>query len=186
MKALRLRGVNFSGTLRALTQRFGSAVAERVLARVPGEAGVALRARHIGAEGWYPVDWYDALLASIEAELPREATVCRDVGRAAVTEDMSTIFSALSFVATPDFALVNATRVAATYIDGGKISVLAARPGLVHFRFDGFHGYTPRMWQDFAGGMEAVIDLMRLVRLSTEITLGDDTSRCEIVLRYQA
>lgn len=183
---LRLRGVNFSGTLRALTQRFGAATTARTLARVRGEAGAALREGRITPDGWYPVAWYDALLAAIEAELPREETVCRDLSRAAVTEELSTIFRVISLVATPDFALVNAMRIASTYIDGGKIAVIAAPRGTLHFRFEAFHGYTPRMWQDFAGGMEAVIDLMRLGRLSTEILASDDRSCCDIILRHRS
>lgn len=184
MTARRLRGLNFTGTLRALGHRHGEEIVARVRAHVPGEAGAALREGAISLTGWYPVDWYDALLATIERELPREPSVCRDLARHAVAEDLATIFRALSFVASPDFALVNATRAASMYFDGGTISVIDARPGVLHFRFVGYDGFTPRIWQDFVGGMEAVIDLLRLTRLPTEILAHEDLSRCDVVLRY--
>lgn len=150
-----------------------------------GEAGEALRRGAITAIGWYPVAWYDALLEAIELELPDEPDVCRELSRAAVTDDLSTVLRALSFVAAPDFAIVNATRVASMYWDGGRISVLDASPTRLHFRFEGYEGFTPRIWRDWIGGIDAVIDALRLERLSTEVLLGGDTSRCEVVVRYR-
>lgn len=184
MAALHTRGLNFTGTLAALVKRSGRATADRVVARVGGEPGEALRRRTITATGWYPVAWYDALLEAIELELPGEPDVCRELARAAVTEDLATVLRALSFVASPDFAIVNATRVASMYWDGGRISVIDSRPRRLHFRFEGYEGFTPRLWRDWVGGMEAVIDALRLERLATEVLLGDDTSRCEVVILY--
>lgn len=182
--ALRTRGLNFTGTLGAVARRYGRATAERVAARVEGEAGELLRQRAFATTRWYSVEWYDQLLEAIERELPNEPDVCREISRAGATEDLNTIFKAISFVASPDFALVNATRVASMYFDGGRISVLDARPGRIHFRFEAFHGFTRRLWADFVGGMEAVIDLLNLERLPTEVVLDADTTRCEVVIRY--
>lgn len=184
MVGLRTRGLNFTGTLGAVARRYGRGTAERVAARVPGEPGELLRKRAFATTGWYPVTWYDQLLEAIERELPQDPDVCREISRAGATEDLNTIFKAISFVASPDFALVNATRVASMYFDGGKISVVDARHGRIHFRFDGFHGFTRRLWADFVGGMEAVIDLLGLERLPTEVLIDADPSRCEVVIRY--
>lgn len=184
MVGLRTRGLNFTGTLGAVARRYGRATAERVAARVQGEPGDLLRDRAFATTRWYPVEWYDQLLEAIERELPDEPEICREISRAGTTEDLHTIFRAISFVASPDFALVNATRVASMYFDGGRISVVDARPGRLHFHFDAFHGFTRRLWADWVGGMEAVIDLLGLERLPTEVSIDADHSRCEVVIRY--
>ncbi|AKF07165.1 hypothetical protein [Sandaracinus amylolyticus] len=190
MQERRLKGVNFHGTLRALERRYGDDVLARVRARVEGPGGVALRDGEVVTNGWYPASWYDALLASIEREIPSRASdegVCRELSRAAVVEDFSTLFRVISLVVSPRSALVNATRIVSRYVDGGRITVIDAREGHIHFAFDEFHGYTRRMWDDFLGGIEAVIDLMRLTRLPSRVISGgqDGDARFEVVIRYQ-
>lgn len=186
MRERRLKGVNFHGTLRALARRYGVDVQERVRARIAGPGGAALRDGAIVSNGWYEASWYDALLAAIEAEVP-EPGVCRALSRAAVVEDFSTLFRVISLVVSPNSALANATRVLTRYVDGGNIRVVEAREGHVHFVFDDFHGYTRRMWEDFLGGVEAIVDLMRVERLPTRVLGGggDGDSRFAIVIRYQ-
>lgn len=183
----KLKGVNFHGTLRALEKAYGAEALVRVKTAVAREGGRALRDGAIVTGGWYPASWYDALLRAIEDEFPGERSICRDLSRAAVSEDFSTLFKLISLVVSPNSALVNATRVVARYVDGGRTTVLEAREGHVHFRFDEFHGYTHRMWEDFIGGMEAVIDLMRVQRLPTRVVSGgsDGDARLEVVIRYQ-
>lgn len=187
MQERRLKGVNFHGTLRALLRRHGPQVHERVREGVKGPGGAALRDGAIVSNGWYAASWYDALLAAIEAELPTEPRVCRDLSRAAVVEDFSTLFRVISFVVSPNSALTNATRVLTRYVDGGHVRVVDAREGHIHFAFDEFHGYTRRMWDDFLGGVEAVVDLMRVERLPTRVLGGgaDGDPHFEIVIRYQ-
>lgn len=186
MRERRLKGVNFHGTLRALGRRHGASVEERVRARIAGPGGAALRDGAIVSNGWYDASWYDALLAAIEAEVP-EPRVCRELSRAAVFEDFSTLFRVISFIVSPNSALTNATRVLTRYVDGGNIRVVDARDGHIHFAFDEFHGYTRRMWDDFLGGVEAIVELMRVERLPTRVLRGggDGDSHFEIVIRYQ-
>lgn len=182
----KLKGVNFHGTLRALERRHGEGVARRVREHIEGDAGPALRDGAIVSGGWYPASWYDALLASIERELPGERSICRDLAHAAVQDDFATIFRVISLFVSPESALVNATRVTSRYVDGGTIRVVEAREGEVRFRFEEFHGYTRRMWADFVGGMEAIVDLMRVERRPTQVIAGgqDGDATFEVVIRY--
>ncbi len=183
----KLKGVNFHGTLRALAKAHGAEKLALVRARVKGEPGQALRDGAILTGGWYPASWYDALLSAIEDELPTDRTACRDLARAAVVEDFSTLFRVISLVVSPNSALVNATRIAGRYVDGGKITVVHAKEGEIRFLFEDFHGYTRRMWEDFMGGIEAVLDLMKVQRLPSRVLGGgvDGAGRLELVVRYQ-
>ncbi|MDQ3032060.1 MAG: hypothetical protein M3Y87_06565 [Myxococcota bacterium] len=185
MSERKLKGVNFRGTLRALERRAGAEGAERVRARVAGEAGEALRCGAIMPNGWYAASWYDALLVAIEDEHPGEQAIVRDLARAAVTEDFSTLFKIISLVATPQMAVANTTRVLQRYVDGGTARLIESREGMLHYVFDGFDGYTARMWEDFVGGMEAVLDLMKVERRQTRVIGAGDGPRCEVILRYQ-
>lgn len=171
--------------LRGVRRRFGDEVALRVAAGIPGEAGAAIRDDRISMIDWYPVAWYDALLASIERELPREKRVVRDLSRAHVVDDLSGVFRALTFVVSPDFALVNASRAASIYWDGGRVSVVRADAETLHFRFTGFDGFTRRCWEDFVGGVEGVIEAMGLAHLETRVLLGESVSDCEVIVRYR-
>lgn len=181
----RLKGVNFHGTLGALERRYGRDAVDAVKQRVPGEAGEALRTGVIVSGGWYPAHYYDALLATIEAEHPAVRGLIHDLSYEAVTHDFQTIFRVVSLIARPEWALQGASRVMTRYIEGGQVDVREAREGTVHFVFSGFHGYTRRMWEDFIAGLEAVIDMMRVKRLPTKIVSGGlETPGCELIIRY--
>lgn len=184
MTERRLKGVNFHGTLRALERRAGAETVERVRARMEGEGGEAMRTGAIVTGGWYPASWYDALLVAIEVELPDQRTIVRDLARAAVTDDFATLFKVISLVASPQMAVANTTRVLQRYVDGGTARLIESREGFLHYAFEGFDGYTARMWDDFVGGMEAVLDLMRVERQQTRVVAAGDGPRCEVILRY--
>src|SRR5258706_8420727 len=100
----------------ALERRAGREVLDRVIARVPGPAGEALRTGEIVSGGWYPASYYDALLGGIEAELSGERGVLRNLAREAVNHDFATLFKFLSLVVSPESALTNAVKVVSRYV----------------------------------------------------------------------
>lgn len=182
---VRAKGVNFRGVTQQLERRGGKALLDRVLARIPDEAGEALRTGAVVTGGWYPAHWYDALLAAVEAEYPEDRTAIRALTREAVTEDFRTLFKILSLVVSPNAALRNAVKVMARYWDGGRVELVEAHEGFVHFRFDDYVGFTPRIWDDVVGGIEAVIDMMGVVRAPIETrNASADHRRLEVLLRY--
>jgi hypothetical protein len=183
---VRAKGVNFRGAMKQLERRGGKALLERVLARVEGEAGVAMRTGEIVTGGWYPASWYDALLAAIEVEYPSDRTAIRTLTREAVTDDFKTIFKILSLVVSPSAALRNGAKVMARYWEGGRVALVEAHEGYAHFVFEDYLGFTPRIWDDVIGGIEAVVDMMDLVRLPIE-TRGAtaDGRRLEVIVRYR-
>ncbi len=159
--AVRSKGTNIRGTLQSIERTRGVEARERVIANTHGELGDALRHGGILAGAWYPIAWHDAFLRAVEEAFPLEPRVIRTLSRDAVKSDFSTLFKLLKLVATPAFALTNATRVMSRYYDGGgRISVLEARDGYIHYRFDGYVGFTPRIWEDVVGGMEGVLEML--------------------------
>lgn len=156
-----------------------------MIARLEGELGDALRHGGILTSGWYPIAWHDAMLRAVEETFPDEPRVIRELTGKAVRNDFETLFKVVKLVATPAFALTNATRVMARYFDGGRISVVEARPGHVHFRFDDYEGFTPRIWEDVVGGMEAVIDMLDISRHPFEVRGTRNESR-DVIVVYRA
>jgi hypothetical protein len=178
-----LKGINFRGVLLAVEREHGKATAGNVLERVSGEGGESLRTGELVAGGWYPAAYYDALLKAVE----EEGLDVRALAKAAIVHDFATLMRLFSFFISPEFALKNTVKVLSRYVQGGKVEVVDARSGRVHFRFQEFYGYTPRMWQDFLGGMDAVFQLMKVkssvVRVLRGGKAGDD--HFEVLLTYE-
>lgn len=182
----KLKGVNFHGTLKAVARTYGQETLTRVEQRIEGEAGEAIRAKAVVTAGWYPASWYDAVLRAIEAEFPGEKRICRDLARAAVKDDFATLFKIISLVFSVESALKTATKVVGRYVDGGTVTLVKGEEGVLHFKFDQYVGYTSRMWEDFIGGMEAILDLMHVERLPTKILSGGgDGDKLEVLLRFR-
>lgn len=184
MADVRSKGANFHGLLSAMERAHGAPLRAKVLAAVPGEAGEALRLGGVVTGGWYPIAWHDALLATTEASLPGRRFAIRELTYEAVKHDFLTLFKIVSLVASPSFALTNASKVMARYYDGGRVSVVEAREEMVHLRFDDYFGFTPRIWDDVHGGLEAIIDLMGVARQPFEVRFAQG-SRAEYVIRYK-
>jgi len=181
---VRSKGTNFHGLLSALQRKHGPDVRARVLAAIPGEGGEALRLGGVVTGGWYPVAWHDALLAATESTLAGRRFAIRELTYDAVKNDFQTLFKIVSLIASPSFALTNATKVMARYYDGGKVTIVESREQLVQMRFDDYHGFTPRLWEDVYGGLEAVMDLLGVVREPFEIRYAQGP-RAEFVLRFK-
>lgn len=179
-EAVRARGVSFRSLLVQLERRGGRPLVERVLAGIGGEVEHALRTGAVVANAWYPVGWYDALLASAE----REGAGARALVHEGVAHDFRTIFKVVSLVVSPKSALTNAVKVMARYWDGGRVAVPDARDGLVRFVFDGYVGFTPRAWEGVAGGIEAVLALLGAQQVSVDVRPATGGARCEITARY--
>lgn len=181
---LQLKGINFRGVILAIEREHGKPRSEAVLRRIPGRAGESLRNGEVVAGGWYPASHYDALLESAE----KEGLDVRKLATAAIVHDFSTLFRLFSFLISPEFALKNTVKVLNRYVQGGKVVVVDARQGRVHFRFEEFFGYTPRMWEDFLGGLEAIFQLMKVRGPQMRVLRGgkQGDAHFEVVITYDA
>lgn len=186
-KERQLKGTNFTGTLGAVERRYGRGVREAVEQRMPGEAGESLRTGTLLASGWYPASWYHALLATIAEVADASPTAIRDIAREAVRDDFQTLFRVVRLFLSPQRALQQSLRISRRYIDGGEIEVVEAGRGLIHYRFREYDGYTRLMWQDFMGGIEAVLELLRVQDLTCRVIAGggDGDDGLEVVFRWR-
>lgn len=182
----KLKGINFTGTLDALARVHGSVARERVEQRVRGEAGEAIRMGAIVASGWYPAAWYAALLDAIVAETHGDDNTVRKLSRDAVKADFSTLFRIVRLFMTPQKALQQSMRISSRYIDGGEIEVVEAGTGSIHYRFREYHGYTRRMWWDFVGGIEGVLETMGAKNIASRMVTGgqDGDHHLELMIRW--
>jgi hypothetical protein len=181
---VRLKGTNFHGAFKSVERRFGKEALQRVFQLVPERARGVFVTGEILTGGWYDVEHYDALLRAIEQAFPGEKLLLRQLAHDAITEDFSTIFKIVRLIVSPQSALSNTTKVLARYIEGGKVTVVSATDSALHLRFEEYYGFTRPLWDDMLGGMEAVLDMMKVKRLSHRVLSGGDGPSFEIVLRY--
>lgn len=183
----RVKGINFTGTLRALEREHGEDVRERVQQRLEGEVGDTLRHGGIVANGWYPASWYAALLRRIVRETDGDENTVRALSRSAVSADFKSIFKVVRLFLSPAVALQQSMRVSSRYVDGGVVEVMDAGPEHVHYFFREYHGYSRLMWWDFLGGIESVLEDLGARDLTVRIAGGgrDGDSHCEVVMRWR-
>ena len=124
------------------------------------------------------------MLVAVEETFPTRRFAIRELTYESVKNDFQTIFKVVSLVASPSFAMTNASKVMARYYDGGRVTVVEAREGFLHIRFDDYFGFTPRVWDDVHGGLEAIIDLMGVERDPFEVRYAQGP-RAEYILRYK-
>lgn len=184
MGDVRSKGNNIHGLLAAVGRVHGEEARARVLAAVPGEGGEALRLGGIVSGGWYPIAWHDATLVAVEEVFPTRRFAIRELTYESVKNDFQTLFKVVSLVASPSFALTNGSKVMARYYEGGRVSVPEARDGFIHVRFDDYFGFTPRLWEDVHGGLEAIVDLMGVDREPFEVRHAQGP-KAEFILRYK-
>lgn len=184
---IKLKGINFNGTLGAVAKQYGDDARASVEAALEGEVGEALRGRMIIASGWYPASWYAALLAAIVSEVGGGDDTARTVAREAVKTDFRTLFKVVRLFLTPQKAAEQAMRVSRRYIDGGQIDVVSQEAGEVQYRFRDYHGYTRLMWRDFIGGIEGVLENMGAEDLRNRIITGgnDGDAHLDVAFRWR-
>ena len=182
----KLKGINFLGTLDALTRAHGAAARARVEARLRGDVGELVRARAVVASGWYPASHYAALLDAIVAELGDEDAV-RALSREAVKADFATLFRIVRLFMSPEKALQQSMRISSRYVDGGEVVIVEIGARLIHYRFRDYHGYTRRMWWDFIGGIEGVLETLGVEDIHPRVVAGgqDGDDSLELIVRWR-
>lgn len=152
------KGSNFIGLLKAIDTLHGAAARERVLELLPQELSTSLRLGTILVVGWYPVEWYAQLHAAIDRCLEGGPSMARQLSRTAVGADITSIHRFIIGMLSVETVFGQAHRVMGLYWKGGTIERLELARGRSRMRFTGWKGFTPLIWHDLMGGMEAVLD----------------------------
>ncbi len=183
----KLKGINFTGTLKAFRREYGEEAHDNVIASVDGEAGEALASRSVLPSGWYPASWYAALLSAIVAETHGDKQTVRALSRDAVRADFQTLFKIVRLFLSPQKAAQQGMRVSGRYVDGGVVETVDANDGLLHLRMREFYNYSQLMWWDFMGGIEGVLESIGATDIATRVLSGgkDGDHHLEVVLRWR-
>ncbi len=177
----RIRGQAF----RSLLQGLGSLSVdvEAVAARLPAELAVLVNG-DVKGTGWYPIASYASLHQAALEESGLPLSFSRALGKQATQIDARGVFQFVLRFVSPESLVRHADRVLGLYVEGPAIDVvlLGSNRGRVHV--SGAIGYTPSIWEDSYGTMEALVTLSggRDAR-AVEIERGDDWGVVELTWR---
>lgn len=154
-----VKGVSFKSVMTAVEVLHGASAAEACLAELPGELAAALRYRSIVATGWYPIEWYRALLHSVRNVSGLGEPGLYAIGRQCAKQDMTGIYRLGFKLLAPETVLGLSTRLFSNYYDTGKSRVIESRPGFAHVRWWDCAGFDRNMWCEAFGAAEMFMQL---------------------------
>lgn len=157
MKELSIKGAAVRQLLDTYKEARGEAFQRAVIAAVPGPGGEALRTGGIIAAGMVPLAWYRALLATAAAESGGGVVFTREIGRRSAERDIGTIHRMVFRLMSPELMSQQVPRLLGLYFDGGRGVLEAKSAGALKLRFTDMHGFDALVWNDFFGGIEAML-----------------------------
>jgi hypothetical protein len=150
------KGSNFVGLLKALDDLHGLAARERVFDAMPEEVASALRFGQVVVMGWYPVDWYAQLHAALDHCFHGGPALARKLSYHSTRTDISGMHRFIASMLSVETVFGQSHRLMGLYWKGGTIERPEITPGRARVRFVGWTGFTPLIWEDIMGGMEAI------------------------------
>jgi hypothetical protein len=177
----RVRGQSFRGLLQALGSL--SVDVEAVVARLPSELGPLVNG-DVKGTGWYPIASYAALHQAALEVTGKSVAFSRALGEQATRLDARGVFQFVLRFVSPESLIRHADRVLGLYIDGPVIDVVLLGPNRGRVHISSAAGYTPSIWEDHYGSMEALVTLSggRDAK-ALEIERGDDWAVVELTWR---
>ncbi|MBL8743395.1 MAG: hypothetical protein JNK04_19935 [Myxococcales bacterium] len=168
----RIRGQAFRSLLQALGSL--SVDVEAVVARLPPEVATLVNGDMKGT-GWYPIASYAALHQAALDVSGKPVSFSRVVGQQATRLDARGVFQFVLRFVSPESLVRHADRVLGLYVEGSAIDVVLLGPNRGRVHISGAYGYTPSIWEDHWGTMEALVSLSGGVSpRAVEIERGDD------------
>ena len=166
------KGSNFIGLLRAIDTIEGPGARERVLELTPEPIASALRSGQVIVMGWYHVSWYAELHAAIDRSFHGGLALARKLSHESTRADISGIHRFIASMLKLETVFSQSHRLMGLYWKGGTIERPEVTPGRARIRFTGWSGFTPLVWEDIMGGMEAMAE-----------ACGVKNSRCRAIPR---
>jgi len=136
----------------------GEAVVEQVKQRADPELLDKLTRGLIFTGVWYPVAWYRQLLGAARAVTGEDASLPWALAKRGVAGDMSAIYAAFMWVATPQYLFTKAAAIFNRYYDGGHVEVSGTKPGEATGHWVDCVGFDENLWSATLGGVEVVLE----------------------------
>ncbi len=180
-----MKGVAFRTVMTVIAKERSRESVDAALARMPGEAGDALRYGTIIAAGWYPIAWYRALWSAICAATGEGEDLVRAMGRAAIDHDFGTVYRALFRMLSPRTLVTTGVKHFSHIYDTGSVTVTEAQSASVRIQWTGCTGFDRNMWVEILGSCERLAELAGGTTARGFILEGGDGDRCAAVVRWQ-
>lgn len=152
------KGSNFIGLLRALEALEGAEAKNRVLAALPASVAEPIKFGQIVSVGWYPVEWYATLHATVDRCLHRGPLLARRMSQHSTKADVNSIHRFIASMLSVKTVFGQTHRLMGLYWKGGSIERLEITAGRARMRFENWRGFNEFIWEDIMGGIEAILD----------------------------
>lgn len=153
------KGAGLRSWLAAFTQLHGQEAVRTTLALVEPELREAFEFQRITASGWYPLGWSRALHAAAQRATGKGPALARAIGKEAMRLDLSGVYRVFLIVVSPQAIIGKSARLFSSFYSHGSMSVVEARSGMTHVKWEGCHGFDQNIWQDLLGSCEASLEL---------------------------
>ena len=151
------KGIILRSSLESIRELYGAEALGAIVGRLPPAPRDALRAAVVFTGNWYPLAWHRTLLATALEVTGRGPKLLRDLARANIQKDLTTVYRIFLAVAAPDYVLSRTARLYSTYFDTGAMAVEERRSGYARGRCTGCTGFDANVWSYLLGGSEAVL-----------------------------
>lgn len=152
-----VKGVAFKTVIWSLEQLSGAPKVTASLERMSPPVRDALRYGEVVPSGWYPVQWYAALLQAIVDTSTGGADVIRNIAALAIDRDITGVYRFLVEHLSPATVASLVCKLFPRYYSSGHVRVEAE--GSKHFRvyITDCAGFTELIWQEiYASGKHLV------------------------------
>jgi hypothetical protein len=182
----RAKGLAFRTFLNTLEAIRGKETYNAALTAMPREMVEALRYGKLIASGWYPLDWYNAMLKAIVSTSNEGDRVIREIGREAIRADLKGIYKLVFKVLSPETLYSVSSRIFSSYFDTGKAEPLEIRKGYVRIRWTGCTGFDRQTWIVVFSAGEMLLEFAGAsnVRLHVISGAGPNDDHAEVHYRW--
>jgi hypothetical protein len=181
------KGLILRTLLQSVKALCGDSVAAKVVDRLPGELGQAVKNGGITAAGWYPVGWYTAIHVAMQEVTAGGPELARVLGRESTRADFRGPYRFFAIILTPQAMIAKAPKAFRMSWDTGTVRIPEARRGAARAEFRGCAEWNALLWQDMLGAVEALVEVGggRNPRVEVLAGGGDGEDFMDISFRWE-
>lgn len=148
---VRVKGINFTTGLEAITRLYGPTARNCIEKETPGDVGNALRFGGIVIGGWYSVAWYRGFWKAICDKLVADEAAARAIGKCATEISVNVAYRTLASMTSASLLLAMSTRTFGYYFQRGALEVTQPLPNRITARWRNCNGFNKTIWSVIEG-----------------------------------